>query len=385
MTICLVHNYYKSDSPSGENIVFDQDYEFLRTAGYSPLKYIQHNDNLKSGIRALISASANSLWSFDQRKKLQSFVDQHSVKTLHFHNTFPLLSPSVLTVKAPQKLMTIHNFRMFCINGLFLRKGQVCTSCLNQKLNLSGITNKCYRDSVPASLVAQFGNILARQLDLWQKHIDQFICLTNFHKDILIQGGISENRILVKPNFYNGKLNKSYNSKSNYILFIGRLSDEKGIMEAVSAWLHKPIEGMRFKVVGDGPLLKTLQTIADGRNDLIVAGRKKYSDVIAEIRGAQFLIVPSKWYEGYPMVIREAVANSIPSLVNNIGALPFCVQGGVGRVYDANTAEKLNRIMRSLVNDVESRKNMSNACDEKYNSELSVDAHRHFIDRVYLK
>jgi len=166
-------------------------------------------------------------------------------------------------------------------------------------------------------------------LGTWKTKVDVYIALTEFARQKFILGGLPGERILVKPNFPAGEFVPK-TQPGEHALFVGRLSVEKGVHDLPLAWsmLTQPVP---LKIVGDGPQMDALSRAArEGTSkQLELKGRLGTEQIRLLMSKARFLVFPSVWYEGFPMVIGEALAAGLPVIASKIGSLMEVVRDGV--------------------------------------------------------
>jgi len=160
-----------------------------------------------------------------------------------------------------------------------------------------------------------------RKHGTWQQKVDRFIALTQFAHDKFVQAGFPKNKIRIKPNFYAGEFLCDSGSKRTGALYVGRLSEEKGIETLLQAWNGLDIP---LTLIGEGPMLNSLQSA--GHKNVTILGRRNNSEVRSAMQRASYLVVPSEWYEGFPMVLVEAFANALPVIASSIGALKELIE-----------------------------------------------------------
>lgn len=247
MKILLVHNYYGSAAPSGENKVFEAEKAMLEKHGHEVAVYTRHSDEIRGKgnercgvarklygmVKGAICTVANPFAASAVAKKCREFKPD----VVHFHNTFPLISP--LAVRAACKyapvVMTLHNYRTACAAGVPTRDGRVCSLCMDKKCVLDGVKNRCYRDSLFATLPLALNIALYRRL--LPKWVSRFIVLSEFQKRKMVEYGWPEEKIAVKGNFINKKVMcEERVEKKDQIVYVGRLSKEKGVETLIKAF-----------------------------------------------------------------------------------------------------------------------------------------------------
>jgi glycosyltransferase involved in cell wall biosynthesis len=318
MKILTVHNYYQHQG--GEEGVFQSESELLEENGHQVWRYTLTNDRI--GEMSSLSLLGKTLWNHQVYRELRSLIHQEQIQIAHFHNTFPLISPSAYYACKAEKIpviQTCHNYRLLCANGMFLRDGKVCEDCLEKLLPLPSIQHKCYRNSQIASIGTATMLTTHRLAKTWNRQVDKYIALTEFARQKLIQGGIPPLKIVVKPNFVNPDPGFG-DGNGGYALFVGRLSQEKGIDLLLSAW-EQIKDTIPLKIVGDGPLGDRVKAAANSQSGIDWVGRKSMEEVYTLMKGASFLVFPSRWYEGFPRTIIESFAVGTPVIAADLGSM----------------------------------------------------------------
>ena len=329
LSIFLAHNYYRSSSPSGENVVFEAEAELLRDRGHTVSKYIRRSDDIADfSLAERAALGAEIIWSHQSYVDVKRQLTTQPADVAHFHNIFPLISVSAL--RACRELnvpiiLTLHNYRPLCLNGQLVREGRVCESCLGRRVAWPGVLHRCYRDSFQHS-VAMAAMLLAnRMIGTWSKDVALFLAPSAFLRDKYVTAGFSADRIRVKPNFIDRDPG-SCNYDREYALFVGRLSPEKGVRTLLIAW--KTLPYIPLIVLGDGPDGAALRASAERLRNVTFVGAVSHSEVLEYVQRARYLVVPSEWNENLPMVMLEAFACGTPVIASKLGALPEAIDDG---------------------------------------------------------
>ncbi|PGY12668.1 glycosyltransferase family 4 protein [Bacillus sp. AFS031507] len=351
MKVLFVHNYYKKSG--GEDKVVEEEINLLQDHGVEVVKYFISNDEIDTeGLRNKISLGINTIWSRNQYFKIKEILINEKPDVAHFHNTFPLLSPSVyyackeLGVPVVQ---TLHNYRLACPGALFLRDGNICEECISGSL-FNSIKHGCYRNSRIQTIPLTAMLATHRFLDTWNKRVDKYIVLTDFAKDKFSQIGLDSSKIVVKPNFIR-QLSWNFTLENNYdrIVFVGRISKEKGLQLLLEAWSN--IEtNVKLEIIGDGPLKEELEGKFGYLHNVKFLGRLNSNEVLEHMHKAKFLVVPSLWYEGFPMTIVESYSVNTPVISSNIGSLKEVVIDEVtGFHFENNNIRDLERVLKKAL------------------------------------
>ena len=336
MKILLVHNYYGSSAPSGENQVFEAERDLLLAFGHNVETLTRHSDEIRErGLGGALRGALATPWNPWMARRVSRLVADFQPDVVHVHNSFPLISPAVFHAigEGAAKVLTLHNYRLFCAAGIPLREGRVCTLCIDSHSSLPALRHGCYRGSRAATVPLAASVALHRALGTWRNRVDAFIALSEFQRQRMAEGGLPAARVFIKPNFYPGNpAPLPWHEREDQIVFAGRLTAEKGVATLVEAWRHwQGREGAtapRLTLIGDGPLRAGLAQAASGL-PVQFLGQCSREETEDRIRRAKLLVLPSECFEGFPMVIREALAFGTPVAVSDLGPLPAIVEHGV--------------------------------------------------------
>jgi glycosyltransferase involved in cell wall biosynthesis len=353
MRVLLVHNYYGSAAPSGENQVFESEGKLLRQRGHDVSEFIRHSDAIRAkGAWGVLQGALSTPWNSFAAKDIRRKVESTHPDVVHVHNTFPLISPAIFHAIGHRaaRVLTLHNYRLFCPAAIPMRAGQVCTDCLDRRSVLPALWHGCYRGSRLSTLPLAANVALHRRLGTWTKQVDAFIALTEFQRELMIKAGLPADLVHVKPNFYPGNpAIVPWADRRPSVVFAGRLSAEKGVLALVRAWLMWGASAPELRIVGDGDLRGELERLTASAPEVPIRFLGQLGGVAAqaEIARARLLVLPSEWFEGFPMVVREAFAFGTPAAVSNIGPLPSIVrQGENGVVFAPGDPQSLLAAVR---------------------------------------
>lgn len=378
MKVLIVHNRYRSTAPSGEDAVVANEVALLRDAGVEVAVFERRNDDIRDGAVGSLAAAGSTVWSPSARRELRATLERERPEVAHFHNLWYLISPSgydACREAGVPVVQTLHNYRMFCANGLLLRDGRPCEDCVG-RWPWRGVAHGCFRSrlhSVP--LVAS--QIVHRLASTWTTRVDAFIALSAFSRDLFIRCGLPPKRVHVKPNFFAGEI-PAQEADEGYALYLGRLSEEKGpdlLLDAARS-ARVPI-----KVIGDGPLRERLERDARSLHlDRVeFLGRKDHAESMRWLARSSFLVLPSRCYENFPMALVEAFACGKPVVAPDLGAPAELVEDGVtGLHFKAGDASDLAAKLGRLSADRAMREAMGararSAFERRYGGEANLDA-----------
>jgi glycosyltransferase involved in cell wall biosynthesis len=301
--IALVHSFYSSRQPSGENVVVRSELNALRRAGHDVELFSAHTDSvegdllypIRSALRVATGYGASPL------KAIRKFGPD----VVHIHNLFPNFGRRWVEDIEPPVIHTVHNFRPLCANGLLFRDGMVCTECPDGK-RWSGLQHACYRESRLATLPHALANRAGPAGDPLFRRADRLIMLTEQQRGIYARYGVPIQKMVVGPNFLSSELDPGPPPSLNRAgyLFVGRLSEEKGIRRLLEHWPNtEPLT-----IIGDGPQRSEIATLATKKARVHVLGARSRSEILQSMQRHRSLVFPSLWLEGLPMVYLEALA-----------------------------------------------------------------------------
>jgi glycosyltransferase involved in cell wall biosynthesis len=340
MRILQVHNHYRL--AGGEDQVFDAEHQLLQQHGHTVIRF--EFDNRQIAPNGYLSVAASTIWNRSIYKEIRALISREHPDVAHFHNTFPMVSPSAYYAAAAEGVpvvQTLHNYRLFCPGATLFREGKVCEECLDRHSPWRGVVHACYRNSRATTAVSAAMLAFHRAISTWEAAVDTYIALTEFARRKFIEAGLPPGKVVVKPNFGNASSQVNSAPRENYFLFVGRLSPEKGIRTLLSAWEHTGTSA-KLKIAGDGPLAMDVRAAAARTRSIDWLGQQSNSDVRRLMSTALAVIVPSEWYEGFPCVVSEAYAEGTPVLASNIGALTeLVVPGNTGLLFEAGNAGQL--------------------------------------------
>lgn len=345
MRVVVVHNFYQQ--PGGEDEVFRAEVALLRAHGHDVSTFLVHNDAVASMSKpALMKAT---LWNNAAAKELAEQVTRERAEIVHFHNTFPLISPAAYAAArraGAAVVQSLHNYRLVCPGSLLLRDGTACTKCVGKTFALPGVIHGCYRGSRPTTAITAAMLTLHRFAGTWRSSVDQYIALTESGRGHFIKGGLPAERISVKPHFVDPDPGIR-DGGGRYVLFVGRLSHEKGVETLLEAWENNPIP---LVIVGDGPLAPKVQALQARNPSVRWLGRRPAAE-IPELAGrAALLVLPSICFETFGRVAVEAFAVGTPVIGSGHGAVRDVVgeDGSVGDLFEPGNAADLRGKVAAL-------------------------------------
>ncbi len=318
----IVHNFYSAKNPSGENDVVRYESQLLEGLGHQVILYEVLSD--KYSDESFISTFKRVilvLFSTSMDRGLSEIIDEFKPDVIHCHNLFPYIGTSILRAGKKRKIrvvQTIHNYRLGCIAGTYFRDNQICNKC---KINgIWGIIFRCYRSSISQSVVMTILKFKFRR-DI--KLADAVVCMSNYMSNWLANLGIDNSKLLVKMTPVQNVSSTFVSHNSKTLMFVGRLSPEKGVETLLEAFLGSNLisAGFILKIVGGGELSEYLREKYASATHIEFLGNVPHLSVDGLIADSTVLCVPSMWYEGSPRVISQAISLGVPVIISNLGSL----------------------------------------------------------------
>lgn len=330
--------------------MFKNETEMLEQNNQEVLTYTVSNEEIKSSIKGKVKVGVNSIWSYSEYKDFLILLKTKQPDIVHVHNFFPLISPSIYYACSKLNIpivQTLHNYRLICPAATFLRDNEICEKCLDGSL-INSVKHGCYRNSVlqtvPVAAMIGINNLL----NTWNSKVDKYIALTDFAKMKFVQSGIPESKIAVKPNFVKTALEDNKKIvRENYVLFVGRISGEKGIDMLLEAWSqYQNPSNTKLLIIGDGPEKLRLENQYKYNEKIIFKGKLPSSETMDYMKRAKYLVVPSICYEGFPMTIIEAFSEGIPVIASDIGSMKEIIKPGkTGFHFSKGSIESLISVL----------------------------------------
>ncbi len=352
MKILLIHNYYRYRG--GEDRYVEVLKDTLSRKGHQVVGFSYDSKEIKTfNLIDKLLIPAKIIHSSTVNQKLEKLLLEEKPDLAVIHNLFPLVSLSILKVLKKYRnpiVKRIENYRFLCLNGLFFRNNSgICDVCKNGNL-IPGIIHKCYQSSFLNSLGMAIPLMVTKWKKLLFSTIDLFLAPSQFVKETFKEVGFPGEKIVVLPNFLDFEPLESIREPESYAVFIGRLSEEKGLLTLLRTF--KGLPDLPLKIVGEGPLEKEV-------NEFVHHHQMKHVELTGFVDGnvkreilsrARFLIFPSECYESFGYSIIESHACGVPVIASAIGgARELIREGENGFLFEPGNSddlwEKISRIM----------------------------------------
>lgn len=381
--ILLVHNYYQI--PGGEDTVVANEKSMLEETGHKVIFYSRNNSELKSfsPIHKLL-LPISTIFNPKTYKDIRKIIKMQKIDVVHAHNTLNLISPSVYYAAQSMGVpivQTIHNFRLLCPGATFYRDGKICEDCVQKGLRCA-VKYGCYRGSKVQTLICVISTCVHRMTGIYGKL--NYICLTEFNKKKLLElEQINPNQIYVKPNFSENQITDiiSYEHRKEQFIFAGRLDKLKGIDFLLKTWKKMGKDAPKLVICGVGPMQEWCEKYITENKLYTVEYRgfvsnEQLKQIISESKA---LILPTQWYEGFPMTIVEAYSVGTPVIGPNLGNIgSLIIEKETGYLYEPNS-------MISLIETLECSMNICEKVKRYYIKHYSKSVNQHQLEEIYEK
>ncbi len=306
-----------------------------------------------SKVTTAVKATARMIYYIEARKRLERLIEDHSPDLAHLHMIDHQLSPSILhSLKkfGIPVIQTVHQYKLVCPNYKLYnpRTGAICEKCLSGNL-WHPVIERCHKDSVTASFMIALESTLHRMIHIYENHVDIFHVPSHFMGKKYCEAGVAPGKI--RHLFYAIELQKFAPSfaTGDYLLYFGRLSQEKGILTLLKAAKNYPTAPLY--IVGDGPQETELKEYVRQNHLTQVKfwGVKTGAELEALVRNSRAVIVPSEWFDNSPLVIYESFAYGRPVIGAQMGGITELIDDGdTGYLFEAGNVEQLVAKMRRL-------------------------------------
>ena len=352
MKILAIHNFHRTGSASGDDQVFKSETALLEEHGNEVIRYTVSNDMFDdAGVFGKILSAFGMLWSFKNYKAVKALCLKEKPDIVHVHTFFPLLSPSILYAAKRcgcKVVATLHDTRFICPCATSLRGTELCNKCGDGKY-FRMCKYGCFKNSKLQSFIVAGIFTYHRIRKSFYKQIDRYICLNENQIRLLTNIGFDENKITKKYNFVsdageNVKSIRVDGLPERYVVFYGRIGEEKGIRILMQIW--DKIRDIPLVVMGGGPLENEFKLWAEQHENVYFLGYTQHDKCLSIVEGGEFVVFPSIWYEGCSMVEIETESLGKGLVATNLGFSAEAIEDGVNgyKIELGNVEEFVNQI-----------------------------------------
>lgn len=353
MRVLICHNQYGNGAVGGERLVVQNEISLLRAHGHIVMYYERYNSELYNlsffnKILRLFQIS----WSWESKKDIAKVLDDFKPDVMHVHNYKFMLTPSIFLEAKKRKIktvLTLHNYRLMVPCALYLdsrlRPCQQCDDGFASRI----LFNKCSQMNFSHRLVSYLSYIGGLRYHHLCDILDGYIVLSEFAKELLSARGIPDNKIFIKPNFEpdpSPNLSDELLKRRRGILFIGRLSCEKGIDFLLRiCFFHK----IPLTIIGTGPLEEELKE-RYSIDFISFLGQLNHEKCIKILQTARCLVFPSTCFEGFPLTLLEALSCGVPCIASRLGSRrEIIAEQKNGFLYDYDNPDQLLKCIQTMV------------------------------------
>ncbi len=364
---------------AGHQVEYFGMYHEKNIVSNSAKEYTTEMDFHTSGIERLLYPF-RIIYSFEAKRKIRKVIEKFQPDIVHLNNINFQLTPSIIEEIHKHKIpivQTVHDYQMICPNHLmFDHEKKPCELCLHgSKWNCS--RKNCIGGSKIKSVIGSIEAILYQHRKTYQL-VDRFICPSNFIENKLAETNLYKGKTLTIRNFVELKDITADDEKEDYVLYFGRLSEEKGLAMLLNCF--KRLSHIPFKIAGTGPMAEACK----GISNVEFVGFQTGEALDTLIRRAKFTVYPSIWYENSPLAVLESKSLGTPIIVSRMGGIPELVEHDeTGIIIDDIDEEKLVHEIQALYLDHEKVKRLSRNCIEKREKMISLEAYGGKVVEVY--
>lgn len=375
MRIALFHNRYSVRG--GEGAVVDLEKRLLEEAGHDVFLFEMDN---RVGLRGKDPRTyltlASAPWNRRSGARVFEFLQEHHIEVGHVHNWFPLFSPSVYDAHRAAGVpvvQTLHNYRLGCAAATLVRDGKHCTSCLDGGAK-HAVKHGCYRGSKLLTGVWRRTMDRGWRTGAFKETVDAYVAPSEFVRDVHVGLGLPKDLIEVLPHgVEDPRGGKDIAPPGRGAVFVGRLSEEKGLGTLLEAWKGLDVP---LAVVGDGPLKGEVERLAASQPGVELLGLQDTAGVHAAVERAAFLVSPHIAPETFGLAIVEAFANGRPVVASRRGAPESIIEDGTtGLLVEPEDPASLAGAVRELGADTERIATMGRAARRVYEKRYAAHLH----------
>jgi glycosyltransferase involved in cell wall biosynthesis len=376
LRILVAHSVYRM--AGGEDRYVAQQLDLLR-----PHHDIEILTPRNLELSQSVGTAARMTFSANQVAKAELLIRRFRPDVVHLHNAYPSLGPAVHLAAKRQGVplvMTVHNLRLRCPNGLMFTQGQPCKRCESGNY-ANAVIHRCLSSSSQSAAYA--GALwIHRFLLRLERLVDLFLAPSDFNRRRLLEWGLPDRRIQMIRNFV-ADVSATPSEPGAFGLYVGRLSEEKGLRALLAALAGAG--DPPFRIVGAGPLASELVAMAErlGLTRTQFVGRLELGQVRKVLREARFLVMPSECEENAPLAVLEAMASGLPIVVTRKGGLPELVGRGGGIVYEPGDVTGLTESLATLMRDESLCRTLGRESLTIALEEFTAERHRQSLEAAY--
>jgi glycosyltransferase involved in cell wall biosynthesis len=378
MRVLYIHTYYIQRG--GEDVVYENEVKLMEEGGWA-VQSVLFNNKRFSALKFLF-------FFFNPVSFIRVYraIGRFRPDVVHVHNWFFGASPSVFIAARWRKvpvIHTIHNLRILCPSSFLFFKNRIFLDCINKVFPFVAIRKKVYRDSALNTFWLLAGTRLHYFWRTWQR-IDLFICLSNNSREILCDSflHIPKEKIVIKPNFFEGAAGLRQPGRRGDFLYVGRLAPEKGIDLLLDAFRDGKYS---LRIIGEGPLREKVEQFAARNAHVSYLGFQDKQTIIEELYRCNALVFSTIGFEQFGMVIIEAFACGTPVIGPDTGSPAELVNNGVNGLHFrmGSPDDLLRKIRQWQTSPDEVRQAYSDNALRSYRQHFTPEINLGYLSNIY--
>ncbi|SKC18421.1 glycosyltransferase family 4 protein [Dyadobacter psychrophilus] len=380
MKLLVIHTLY--NVRGGEETIVENETHHLLEAGLDVKTIFFSNGKGFKAMLKFIMLPFN-LFSF---LSIKNTINEYKPDIIHLHNWSFAASPAVILAAKWANVpivLTIQNYRLLCPSATLFHNGAIFHESLNTRFPWKAVFKGVYKNSILMTFWLAFTVFLHKRMGTW-KYVNKYLVHSEFVRSLFLNSdfGLREDQVLVKANSTASNNEKVAANSGDFFLYVGRLNEEKGISQLISAFANSD---HKLVIIGDGPLLKFTEQSAEKSPNIVFKGKLPIDLVKKNMQEATALVFPSIWYEGMPLTIIESFSVSTPVIASKLGAMTDMITDGVnGLHFEAgNVADLQNKIDNWKNFPLEIKRQMRENARETYERKYTPDRNIKSLISIY--
>lgn len=335
------------------------------------------------------------LYSREAQEKLEKLILAEKPDLAHLHNLYRHITFSIVPILKKYQIpivMTLHDYYLICPNYTLYTRGRICECCQNNRF-YECLMSHCIDEgqgfwhSLALSAIGTLEGYVNCLLRLYEP-IEVFISPSQFLIDKFVEYGWQRERFVFLPHFINfkllGKPQFDFDRNKPYLVYFGRLSQEKGIEDLIETAVFFP--SLKFKIIGEGPIKSKLIKLSQNKtlSNVEFLGFKTEYELWSLVKNAMAVVVPSHWYENHSWSQREAMALGKVVIGADIGGIPELIDDGRdGFLYRAGDTDSLRAVIDRLLSDQTSIAELGRSAYQKIIQQQNPEKHYQGLMKIY--
>jgi glycosyltransferase involved in cell wall biosynthesis len=384
MRILLIYNEYIYGG--GEDTSFFTLAELLKNHGHEVYLYTKSSKSIQKNLISKLKVGVGMIFNSELLNDLSEVISHFEPDIVHLQNIYPLLNDSIYALFKERNLpvvQSIYNYRYVCPKMSLFRNGKVCTDCVRKIFPYPAVQHSCYNESAGASFAFGLSHSLYKFSGLY-KNITTFLFPSRFIQQFYLDNvRIAKEQTKIIPNCYLPiKSKEIHKNKKDFILFYGRLTEEKGIPLLLN--VAKKIPEIPIVIIGDGPLKDIVKNYSRKNKNIMYKGVLKRNEIFGYLNNAKFVVMPSAWFDALPNVLIESFAHKKPVIAPDFGVFTDLIKDKItGLHYTYNDESDLKDKIEFLYNNTELAEELGRNAYAEYKQEYTSEIYYSRIENLY--